>query len=106
MPGIVVMAPKWRPASHCHACGQSYPWTRRRSEALAEALDELHELSVDDREKLKKSIPDILAETPKSETAALRFKKAIAKAGEAGRKLLIDVLTSVATDAVKRSMGL
>lgn len=96
----------WYPASHCHECGTPYPWTQRRSEALAEAIDELDDLADDDRERLKKSIPDILVETPKSETAALRFKKAIAKLGTAGGRILADVLRKVAADAVKSSLGL
>ncbi len=91
---------------HCHACGKSYPWTQSKAEALGEMIEELDGLSDDEREKLKVSIPDILADTPKSETAALRFKKAITKVGQAGGKMLMDVLTNVATEAVKKAMGL
>lgn len=92
--------------SHCLACGKPYPWTQRKAEAVTEMIDELDGLSDDEREKLKKSIPDVIADTPKSETAALRFKKAAAKVGQAGGKLLMDVVTNVATEAVKKSMGL
>ncbi len=96
----------WTLSAYCHACGKPYPWTQRRAEAIQEMLDELDGLTDEDREKLKKSIPDIIADTPKSETAALRFKKAITKVGQAGGKMLMDVLTNVATEAVKKSMGL
>ena len=95
-----------RVPGYCHACGKPYPWTEHKAEALQEMIDELDELSDDEREKLKVSIPDIIADTPKSETAALRFKKAVAKVGQAGGKLLMNVLTKVATEAVKESMGL
>lgn len=97
---------EWKVASHCHDCGEPYPWTHRRTNALAEAIDELDELSEEERERLKKSIPDILAETPKSETAALRFRKVVAKLGSAGGKVLGDVLRKVAVDTVKSSLGL
>lgn len=106
VPGVVDLAQRWTPAAYCHNCGQPYPWTQRRSEALAEALDELDELSANEREKLKKSIPDILVETPKSGTAALRFKKAVVKAGTAGGKILTEILTKVAAEAVKKVLGL
>ena len=96
----------WDLPLHCHKCGKPYPWTERKAEALQEMIDELDGLSDEERERLKKSIPDIIADTPKSETAALRFKKAVAKVGQAGGKMLIDVLTNVATEAVKKSMGL
>ncbi len=102
--GVISLFP-WVVPSHCHACGQPYPWTQRRSEALAEALDELDELSAEEREKLKKSIPDILVETPKSGTAALRFKKAVVKVSTAGGKVLTEILTKVAAEAVKKVLG-
>lgn len=97
---------RWRVPSHCHACGAPYPWTQRRSEALAETIDELDDLPEADREKLKKSIPDIIAESPKSETAVLRFKKAAAKLGAAGGKVLMDALSKVAAEAVRGRLGL
>lgn len=95
----------WNPASHCHECGAPYPWTQRRSEALAETIEELDGLDADERDRLKRSIPDILVETPKSQTAGLRFKKAIAKLGSASGKVLSDALARVAADAVKSSLG-
>lgn len=108
--GVEVLGPLklgfWRVPGHCHACGKPYPWTQRKAEALGEMIEELDGLSGDEREKLKKSIPDIIADTPKSETAAFRFKKAITKVGQAGGKMLTDILTNVATEAVKKSMGL
>ena len=95
-----------RVPAYCHACGKAYPWTERKAEAMEEMIDELDGLSDEERNRLKKSIPDIIADTPKSETAALRFKKAVAKVGEAGGNLMMKVLASVATEAVKNSMGM
>jgi len=96
----------WYVAANCHSCGQPYPWTRRKTEALAEAISEMDELDPAEREKLKQSIPDIVAQTPKSETAALRFKKAVAKAGSVSGEVLMKVLTSVAAEGVKKLLGM
>jgi len=82
------------------------PIAQHKTEALAEMIDELEDLGAEEKGKLKKSIPDIIAETPASETAVLRFKKAIVKTGQFGGSLLTKVLTKVATEAVKKSMGL
>ena len=101
-----VFGGSWYVPAHCHACGKPYPWTQGKAEALGEMIEELDGLSDEEREKLKVSIPDIIADTPKSETAALRFKKAVAKVGQAGGKMLMDVITNVATEAVKKAMGL
>jgi hypothetical protein len=96
----------WEIPSYCHECGAAYPWTERKAEALAEAIGELDQLSAEDREKLKQSIPDVITETPKTELAASRFSKAMGKAGQAGRKLLSEMLTNVAADAALKLMGL
>jgi hypothetical protein len=45
-----------RPAC-CHACGKPYPWTTARLDAARELLEELDELSDDEREKLGNVIP-------------------------------------------------
>jgi hypothetical protein len=43
--------------------------------------------------------------TYQSGTAVLRFKKAVAKAGAVGGKVLTDVLAKVAAEAVKGQLG-
>src|SRR5689334_1838842 len=34
----------WEPDNYCHQCGSPYPWTVRRMESLAEAIDEVDHL--------------------------------------------------------------
>jgi hypothetical protein len=94
------------PPSFCHECGEPYPWTERRSAALADAIDELDQLPEADREKLKQSIPDVIQDTPKTQTASARFTKAISAAGAWGGKMLTEILTKVATEAVLQQVGL
>jgi len=96
----------WEPPRFCHECGAAYPWTERNSAALAEAIDELDQLPQGDRDKLKLSIPDVINDTPKTQTAANRFGKAIGSAGQWGGKLLTEVLTNVATEAAMKLTGL
>ncbi len=97
---------RWKPPAYCHECGAAYPWTERRTEALAAAIEQLDELTEAEREKLRESIPDVIRETLKTETAVARFKKAIGKAGTVGGRLLSDVLTKVAAEVVVKSMGI
>lgn len=104
--GVVVVGVCWSPPHHCHECGAAYPWTAKKAEALQDVIDELDELSSEERERLKASVPDIVANTPKSETAALWFKKVFTKLGQGAAKVVEKVVTNVATQAVKESMGL
>lgn len=95
----------YEPSAYCHSCGKAYPWTERKVAALAEAIDEADQLSPDDKAKLKESIPDIVVETPKSNTAAARLKSGIAKAGKTGGKLIYDVAIKVAAEVVTKSIS-
>lgn len=91
---------------HCYECGKAMPWTQRRTEALAEAIEWVEELPDADKDKLKESIPDVISETARTDTAVARFRKAIGKAGAIGGKLLTDTLTKVAAEVVVKSMNI
>jgi hypothetical protein len=73
---------------------------------LKELLQELEGLSPEERSKLEKSIPDILAETPRTQAAVVRFKKLITRLGAEASKQLVDLLGKVATDAALKGLGL
>ena len=96
----------WEPAAYCHECGSPYPWTERRQKALAEAVEfAADELSAEERNALKQSIPNLLAETPQTQVAAARFKKAIDKAGAFGGKVIADTVSKVCVEAAKQYFG-
>jgi len=89
-------------ADYCPQCGEPFPWQTGKLEALAEAIGELEGLSPDEKEKLSKSIPDLIANTPKTETAVRRVRSALAKADATGRNFFMKLLTSVVTDDVNK----
>ena len=95
-----------KPPAYCGGCGKALPWTQARTDALAEMVEELDGLKPAEREKLQGAIQDIIADTPRSGTAVLLFKKAAASVGSVAGKLLMDVLGKVATEAVKTGLGL
>jgi len=86
--------------SFCPECGKAYPWTETRLKAAKELSDELENLSPEEREILKKSLDDIVWDTPQTPVAATRFKRLVAKAGpvvaDSFRKILVDVLSETA----------
>lgn len=105
IPGVLSCS-DWDVPKHCHECGAPFPWTQRKTEALAEAIEWLDELTDDEKDRLKESIPDVIHETPRTDTAVARFKKAIGKAGKAGGKLLADVISKVAAEVVVQSLNI
>lgn len=103
---IFVAVPRFDTPSFCYGCGTAFPWTQRKIEAAQELADEIDELSPEEKEKLKDSIPDLTRDTTKTELASVRFKKLIAKAAPAMGSAIKDIVVSIATDAAKKSIGL
>src|SRR6266699_2211008 len=53
-PGFIVIGHgEMPPPAYCEACGKGFPWTERKLAAAREVIDELHELSKEEQEKLK-----------------------------------------------------
>lgn len=93
--GVVIGAkPKFEKPFFCRSCGKPYPWTEAALEATALMIQEDDELSELERQNLEASLPDILAETPKTQVAIIRVKKAFLSAGkfttDAIRQFVID----------------
>lgn len=101
MPGVVSLGGYDVPA-HCHSCGKPFPWTDARIKAARQLADELSQLTIDEREQLKKGIDDIVADTPQTVLAATRFKRLAEKAGKGALDTFRVVLTTVLSEAAKK----
>ena len=92
----------YTPPSFCPHCGNPYPWTEARLKAAKELADELDNLSLEEQEMLKKSIDDIIRDTPQTPVAAKRFKRLVTKAGQVAAEGFKKILFDVASEAAKR----
>lgn len=90
----------------CHNCGSAYPWTEAQIEAAKEMIHELEELSDNERDLLSKSIIDIATETPRTDLAVIRFKKAILKLAPEAKQILINTVSTLACEYAKKQLGL
>ncbi|MGO8837570.1 MAG: DUF2321 domain-containing protein [Limisphaerales bacterium] len=99
-----VVPPPYQPPNYCHACGRPYPWTIRKIEAAKEFADDLDELTLEDRDKLKKSLDDITVDTPKTEVAATRFKRIMTKVGKESATAMKTIVTDVLCEAAKKTI--
>jgi hypothetical protein len=88
--------------SFCPDCGSPYPWTEAKLKAAKELSDEFENLSPEERETLKKSLDDIVRDTPQTPVAATRFKKIAAKAGKVAADGLRDIIIDIASEAAKK----
>jgi hypothetical protein len=84
----------------CHNCGEPYPWTARGLTAARELISEAENLKPEEKESLRKSLDDLVRDTPGTQVAAIRFKKFVSKAGketaDALRKIIVDVASETA----------
>lgn len=87
-------------SSFCYNCGNSFPWVKLRIEAANELAEMLDGLTEEEKNNLKKSINEIISDTPKTTVAANRFKILVAKTGvsmaQGFREILIDIICETA----------
>lgn len=82
---------------YCRSCGSPYPWTKSALEALDEIV-ELSNLSRKDKQVLKDSSPDLVGNTPKSQVAALKWRKF----GKSILGMAHDIIVDVASESIAK----
>lgn len=90
---------------YCHACGRPFPWTERAMSAARSLIRELAGLDPYERDQLRRSIDDIIRETPRTPVAVLRIQATLGRIGGQTAQALRALLVSVANDAVKRQLA-
>ena len=103
VPGVVAVT-RYKPPRFCYRCGSPFPWTVEKISAAKELADELDELTENDRETLKGTIDDLSADSPRTEIAARRYRRVMAKAGKGVAASMKHVMIEVATEVAKRAM--
>lgn len=103
-PTISVSVEHLRPPSFCPNCGKSYPWTERRIQAAKDLADELDELDVAERDKLKGSLDDLAKDSPQTEVAVTRFKKIMGKLGTQSASALKSIVVDVLSETAKKML--
>lgn len=84
---------------YCKKCGKPYPWTQDSLDALNEVI-QLSNLSIEDKEYLKASTPDLLADTPKTKVAIIKWKTI----GKSLLSLAHDVFVDVASESIVKAL--
>lgn|SRR5574337_743231 len=104
--GVLAIGERFSPPKYCHNCGKPYPWTEVRLQALHELISEMEGVSAEEKQRLNGSRDDLIADTPRTEVAVTRFKKALARAGPEVAIAMKKILIEVGTEAVKKSLGI
>jgi len=92
----------FRLPSFCPDCGKPYPWTEAKLKAAQDFTDMLEELTQEERDLLKKSLNDIVLDTPQTPVAANRFKMLAAKVGKVAAEQLRELVVDIASETAKK----
>lgn len=105
-PGVLAPPPKYKRAAYCKKCGKPYPWTLSAIEAAAMLIEEDGELDAELQGRVVDTLPDIITETPKTQVAVARFKKALAAAGKFTAEGLRQFAIDFGCELAKKQLGL
>ncbi len=105
IPGVVNLIP-YSPPSYCYHCGNPFPWTASALEVAKELIADDDMLDNDMKEKLSNSLPDVITETPKTNLAATRMKKAISVAGKFTAEGLRQFVIDFGCELIKSQLGI
>lgn len=103
---VLAIVSNYRAPNFCYQCGEAYPWTAERLRAAGQLADELDGLKPQEREALKLCLPDLLSDRPGTEAAIMRVKKVFRKLGSEAAEALRRVLVDVATESVRKTLGM
>ena len=99
---LTFVPPMRRAPNFCSSCGSLYPWTERRLKAARDLANEISGISEDERKLLTQSLDELVKDTPDTQTAAIRFKKIVSKAGKEAANAFRQILIDFASEAAKK----
>ena len=105
IPGVIASF-DYIPPNYCHDCGKSMPWLEQSMASVTEIIKDLNELPAKDHELFIQTVLELTKDTPRTELAALRYRKYLTKFGKVATDLLNKTVHSIATDAAKRLLDL
>lgn len=79
IPSHVNLIYPYDPPKYCGNCGDAYPWTTRRIQALVETVQEFEEVGPEDAAKFRDNVADVVNDTPGTKPASARLKSLIGK---------------------------
>ena len=86
----------------CDNCGKPFRWTESRIEMAKEIIIKTKKLKETEKEILKKGLDELARNTPKTEIAALQFKKLANKIGEENINQLKRIMIPIISEGVKK----
>lgn len=94
----------YTPPAHCHNCGSAFPWTARKVDSAVELVEVGGGLDDAELAQLRTDLTELTKDSPKTQVASLRFKKAMSKAGSSVAQGVRDIVVDVLSEAAKKAI--
>lgn len=95
---------EYTPPAHCHNCGSAFPWTARKVESAVELVEVGGSLTDTELVQLRTDLTELTKDSPKTQVASLRFKKAMTKVGGTVAQGVRDIVVDVLSEAAKKAI--
>ena len=96
----------YKAPNYCINCGNPYPWIESQLQAALELAELDERLTISEKQELSDNMNDLLSDTPRTTTAVAKFKVFLAKAKGPVADGLRQIMVEVATQSVKKQLGL
>lgn len=94
----------YSPPAHCHNCGSAFTWTERKVDSAVELVEVAEGLSSDELRQFRADLTELTKDSPKTQVASLRFKKAMSKVGNSVASGVRDIVVDVLSEAAKKAI--
>lgn len=102
--GMAVVRPFPVPA-YCFSCSHAYPWTSVALESAAAIIADDSSIDPDNRQALTDTLPDLMTDTPKTQLAISRLKKALLSCGKFTAEGLRQFVIDFGCEVAKKQLG-
>ena len=90
--------------SFCHGCGRPYPWTEQALEAARTLISEEMQLEPADQASLVAAVDELVRDTPKTQVAAMTYRRLVKRAAAGTGEVLKEALKSIIAEGAKRAL--
>lgn len=105
-PGVSFIGVGWSLADYCYQCGEPYPWTKAKLNAVQELAEAIDELTAFERQQIAELMPHLVQVTPRTKPAGFKVATILSNLTGQGKIALQDLMREVAVDAGKSALGL
>lgn len=104
--GIILGVEESKVPYYCHNCGKPYPWTIAALKNAELLIQEEENFTGEQVNSLVESLPHIISETPRTNLASIRIKKALIAASKFTADGLRQFTIDFGCELAKKSLGL